>query len=179
MTGKEVPEAFWRFLREGCGLPAGVWHELPAAGLPPTARRLLDHPNDMTSTLSDFHGAVLRVEVLQQRQSEGLYLREVFLRTVATDAIVEYGVIAIALKQFVPDAQEAILAGEAPLGALLHRFQVPFVSAPLGFFALSGEALARTPLAAAGPATCHGRFNRLAKATGEPLAWIVEILPPG
>ncbi|HUR59141.1 MAG TPA: hypothetical protein VM029_15605, partial [Opitutaceae bacterium] len=137
------------------------------------------HARDMTSTLADFHGSHLRVEILQQRQVEELYLREVFLRMRSTDAIVEYGVIAIALEQFALQEQEEIRAGEIPLGGLLHRFKVPFESAPLGFFSVPAANLTRLQRMAAKKATCYGRFNHLAKPGGEPLAWIMEILPPG
>lgn len=172
-----VPETLWNFIREGCRIPAGAFHALPAGQLPEPAKQLLVHSRDMTSTLATFHESLLRVEVLQQRALGELYLREVFLRTVATGAIVEYGVIAIALEQFTLEQQQAIAAGQLPLGAVLHRFKIPFASAPIGFFSISATALAGTPLAPPGGVACYGRFNRLAKPTGEPLAWILEILP--
>jgi hypothetical protein len=175
---QEVPEALWTFLRESCRIPAESFYPLPALQLPERDRRLLVHAQDMTSTLAGFHGSALRVEVLQLKQSDDLYLREVFLHAADSGAIVEYGVIAIALDQFAPEQRAEILAGRMPLGGLLHRFQIPFVSAPIGFFSISPAGLAATPLAAQVRSTCHGRFNRLTKPGGEPLAWILEILPP-
>jgi chorismate-pyruvate lyase len=172
-----LPEALRMFMRENCRLPAQAFHPLPPGSLPQPARRLLAHEQDMTSTLATFHESPLRVEVLQAQRSNDLYLREVFLRTTVADAIVEYGVIAIALEQFSPSEQELIQAGQTPLGALLHRSKIPFESAPIGFFSVSGRSLARTPLHTAADVTCYGRFNRLTKSTGEPLAWILEILP--
>ncbi len=164
-------------MREACHLAPDALQPRPPDTLPEPAKQLLVHANDMTSTLATFHESLLRVEILQHRRDD-LYLREVFLRTIATDTIVEYGVIAIALDQFTSPQQEAIEGGHAPLGGLLHRFNIPFTSAPIGFFAVSGERLATTPLTVARDGVCHGRFNRLAKPTGEPLAWILEILPP-
>jgi hypothetical protein len=131
----------------------------------------------MTSTLATFHESALRVEVLQRQRLDDLYLREVFLRTLGSNSVVEYGVIGIALEQFTPVQQEAIQAGQIPLGALLHRFEIAFVSAPIGFFSLPAESVIDTPLA---PIKCpifYGRFNHLSKPAGEPLAWILEILP--
>ncbi len=167
-------------MEESCGLPAGSLEPLPAAALPEPARRLLAHEDDMTSTLAAYHRSELQVEILQTRRAGGLYLREVFLRTATNGRVVEYGVIAIALGQFQPEQQTAIVEGHAPLGALLHRFAVRFVSAPLGFFSAPAAALARTPLAAHGGAhggRHFGRLNCLAQPGGAPLAWIVEILP--
>jgi chorismate-pyruvate lyase len=173
-----LPETLRRFMRESCRIAADAFHPLAATSVPEPARRLLVHSNDMTSTLAAFHESTLRVEVLQRQRENELYLREVFLRTKPGDAIVEYGVIAIALEQFTPEQQQAVQAGQIPLGGLLHRFKIAFESAPIGFFSASGAALARTPLSAPTDATCFGRFNRLTKPGGEPLAWILEILPP-
>jgi hypothetical protein len=174
---QEVPETLRRFVREGCGIAPKAFRPLAPTALPEPDRRLLVHANDMTSTLAAFHESVLHVELFQCRRQDDFYLREVFLRTTA-NAIVEYGVIAIALEQFTAPQQEAILAGKIPLGGVLHRYQIPFVSAPIGFFSMPAVALAETPFRVTGSGTCHGRFNRLAKPTGEALAWILEILPP-
>jgi hypothetical protein len=173
-----VPELLRKFMRESCHIPADAFHPEPANGLPERDRRLLVHAQDMTSTLMSFHESPLEVEILQRHHENDLYLREVFLRTTTANVIVEYGVIAIALEQFSRLQQDAIEAGHTPLGALLHRFDIPFESSPIGFFSVSGAALAATPLRAAHHAKCYGRFNRLAKPAGEPLAWILEILPP-
>lgn len=172
-----VPESLLKFIRQSCSLPVEALQPIPPADLPEPARRLLVHPHDMTSTLADFHGSALQVEILQQRRQAETYLREVFLRTRSAGVVVEYGVIAIALGQFTPAQQEAIQAGQTPLGGLLHQFQIPFESAPIGYFSVATASLAATHRAALNGPTCFGRFNQLAKPAGEPLAWIMEILP--
>lgn len=173
-----LPDSLQRFMRETCGIPIAALVARPGAELPEPARQLLVHGQDMTSTLAGFHGSALRVEVLQSQQRDTLYFREVFLRTRSDDRIVEYGVIAIALEPFTPPQREAILAGEIPLGELLHRFRIPFVSAPIGFFSVSSASLGDRPFAVPADTPCHGRFNRLGLPTGATLAWILEILPP-
>lgn len=173
-----VPESLWDFMRASCRLSFAAFELRPGAALPEPARGLLDHGSDMTSTLAEFHGSVLRVEVLQCHRSEQIYLREVFLRTVSTDRIVEYGVIAVALDQFTAPQRAEIEAGRTPLGALLHRFQIDFASAPIAFFAAPAGSLAQTPFAVLASGPCYGRLNRLTRISGEPLAWILEILPP-
>lgn len=173
-----LPAPLTQYMRETCGLRVDQFQPVPPAGVAEPERRLLCHTTDMTSTLAAFHGGPLRVEVLRTERRGEMYLREVFLRTRAENRIVEYGVIAIALDQFSPPQQEAILAGQIPLGELLHRFAIPFVSAPIGFFSVSGAVLSGSPLAIPAATVCHGRFNRLSRSSGEPLAWILEILPP-
>jgi hypothetical protein len=177
VIAREVPDILWKFVAEVCHLQADALRQQPGETLPEPAKQLLVHDRDMTSTLARFHGSALRVDVLQRREHEGLYLREVFLRTVAGGRIVEYGVIVIALAQFSAVQQASIRAGETPLGALLHRFEIPFESAPIGFFAVPTSSLAEKHRVALGGVECFGRFNQLARPTGEPLAWIMEILP--
>jgi hypothetical protein len=171
-----IPDALRRFMRESCGIAPDAFRRVAPEAVPQPERRLLVHTDDMTTTLTAFHDSPLHVEVLQRQRLDDLYLREVYLRT-ETKRLVEYGVIAIALDRFTAGQQNAILAERIPLGGLLHQFRVPFVSAPLGFFGVAAEELDDTPLSATG-ATCYGRFNRLTKPAGEPLAWILEILPP-
>jgi hypothetical protein len=177
-TPRAVPEVLTKFMADACALRADAFVTRPAAELPERERTLLVHAQDMTSTLARFHGSSLQVEILQERRVEGMYLREVFLRTLSEGTVVEYGVLAVELEQFGPAEREALEGGHMPLGALLHRFKIPFVSAPIRFFSVAGEALATTPLHPVKDTTCYGRFNLLAKPTGEPLAWILEILPP-
>jgi hypothetical protein len=61
----------------------------------------------------------------------------------------------------------------------MHQFRIPFDSAPICFFSVTAEGVAKTPFGGVGlnGASSYGRFNQLTKTTGEPLAWIMEILP--
>ncbi len=174
----DLPETLQRFILRACRLSPDAFHPLRGEQMPEPAQKLLVHRQDMTSTLAAFHGSAISVEILQSHQEEDCYLREVFLRAASTGAIVEYGVLAVALAQYTPEQRAAIIGGVAPLGALLHRFAIPFVSAPIGYFAIPFAALAEKGHPGSSDATCYGRFNCLAKPTGEPLAWILEILPP-
>jgi hypothetical protein len=115
--------------------------------------------------------------VLQQREAENPYLREVFLRTVGTNQVVEYGVIAIDLAQFTALQQQVIRAGRMPLGGVLHRFDIPFESTPIAFFSVNTASLPKLHQTVLHGPVCYGRFNQLSKPGGEPLARILEILP--
>jgi hypothetical protein len=176
--GTRLPPELREFLKEACGINVAEFRVLAGSNLPQRDRSLLDHARDMTSTLAAHHGSALRVEVLRCRTEGGLYLREVFLRTVNSDKIVEYGVLAVALAQFSAEARTAIEEGRTPLGAVLHQFKIPFVSAPIGFFTADAASLAATSFTLPAGASACGRFNRLATPAGETLAWIMEILPP-
>lgn len=172
-----VPEPLARFMSESCGLPPEALQMHPASALPVMARQLLVHDHDMTSMLAAHHASTLRVNVLQTRQYGDNYLREVFLRGDEAARVVEYGIIAIRLDQFTAPQRRAIQAGRTPLGALLHEFHIPFESHPIGFFSLATDGMDATRRAALNGAMCYGRFNQLARKNGEPLAWIMEVLP--
>jgi len=87
-------------------------------------------------------------------------------------------VLAVALAAFTTTQRAELTAGRTPLGAILHQFEIPFVSAPLGFFTVPTALLPSIPLPSPAAHQGCGRFNCLAKPSGEPLAWILEILPP-
>lgn len=184
MTSTEIvfatrlPLELLDFLRKSCRIDVVRFHARRGTDLPEPERGLLEHNRDMTSTLASHHGSALRVEVLRSHTEGGLYLREVFLRTQSADKIVEYGVLAVALAQFSAEARAAIEAGRTPLGAVLHQFKIPFVSAPIGFFTVEAATLTSTSFALPPGTRACGRFNRLATPAGETLAWIMEILPP-
>jgi chorismate-pyruvate lyase len=177
VIAQKVPDALWQFLSETCQFRTDAMTRVAPEDVPEPDQDLLVHQRDMTSTLARFHGIALRVEIIQQRRLGELYLREVFLRTTNTNRIAEYGVIAIALERFSPVQREAVEAGRIPLGGLLHQFEIPFESAPIYFFSVANAKLAQSHRAALNGATSYGRFNRLFKPAGEPLAWIMEILP--
>lgn len=177
LIAQAIPDALLAFIGAECGLPSGVLRAVQPDDLPEPARQLLVHQRDMTSTLAEFHGGALRVDILQQKRTADFYLREVFLRVVASGAVAEYGVIAIAMDRFSTEQQHAIEAGRAPLGSLLHHFRIPFESAPVCFFAVPPETRAGTRLDGFNHRPSHGRFNQLATPSGDPLAWIMEILP--
>lgn len=174
---KGMPESLRRYIVEGCSIPASSFRLLPGEELPEPAKRLLFHGNDMTSTLAKYHGSPLYVDRIQNLELDDVYLREVFLRTVESDTVVEYGVIGIVLHSFTPEEQAVIEADREPLGGLLHRFNIQFKSTPVCYFSISAEYLVDTTFKDLKGHDFFGRFNKLSKTNGQTLAWIMEILP--
>jgi hypothetical protein len=172
-----LPDSLRSFLEKSCGLPAKAFRSVTAPDLPESARHLLAHDRDMTSTLSRHHGGSLRVDILRQETRDETYLREVYLRLQPGDTVVEYGVIAISWKLFTEQQREAIGRGSGPLGGLLHEFRVPFTCSPAAFFAVAANLIPRLSTGRREDAECYGRYARLATPAGAILAWVVEILP--
>ena len=148
-----------------------------AAAIPEPYRSLLAHDKDMTGTLGAYWKLPIALQPLAvQRESNVLY-RQVVL-TAGPDRIpVEAGAIKIYLNRFPPDALPVITQSLQPLGAVLSEYNIPYVSAPQGFFRLPANERLREAFDDQREQALYGRRNRLTTPTGEPLAEVVEILP--
>jgi chorismate-pyruvate lyase len=151
---------------------------IEAARMPQAYRQLLDHSNDMTSTLQRFHEEEIRVHVLESRRDDACYARKVLLVTRDTRRTVEFGAIEIHLKLFPVGAQREIFRAEMPLGTILRSFRIDYVSNPRAFFQIESDDLMNAALALSHTQTLYGRANEITNAENQILAEIVEILPP-
>jgi chorismate-pyruvate lyase len=151
---------------------------IEAARMPRAYRQLLDHPNDMTSTLQHFHDEEIRVHVLESRHDDVYYAREVLLVTRDTRQTVEFGAIEIRLELFPAGAQREIFRAEMPLGTILRSFRIDYVSNPRAFFQIESDDDMNTALTLSHTHTLYGRCNEITNKEGQILAGIVEILPP-
>jgi chorismate-pyruvate lyase len=155
-----------------------VIEPVPAREMPEPTRSLLAHENDMTSTLENFHGTKLHVEVLGRRTVGNEYFREVVLRLGQNGRRVEYGAIRILL-DILPDAVRLeILRERLPLGRILTESGVVFTCQPRLYLRVTADDFIGQALGLSGPRVLYGRRNTLVDAWERPLAEIVEILPP-
>ena len=170
-------------LREASGVsPETAVQELSPAEMPEPFRRLLAHDRDMTSTLESFHGEAMALrQLVRELRGEVLY-RRVALVGAASGFIAEFGAIAIHLERFGPEPRREILEGSSPLGSILARHRVAYESRPRTFFRLRpGREIAELFDLDGEASPClylYGRQNDLLTPAGEPLAEVVEILPP-
>lgn len=152
---------------------------IEAGRMPQAYRQLLDHSSDMTSTLQRFHNEEIRVHVLESRQDDTCYEREVLLVTRDTRKTVEFGAIEISLELFPIAAQREILRAKMPLGAILKSCGIQYKSKPRGFFEVESDDVMNAALRLSRTRTLYGRGNEITNRKGQVLADIVEILPPG
>ena len=160
------------------------WRWLAPHELPPAARRLLAHDQDMTPTLGRFHDSEIDLEVRRRELSGDALHRLVMLHRRSDGKSVEVGAINILLSGFDQPLRRAIEAGGEPLGGILNRFKLPHSSHPRAFFscaaAVVAERLGGLEVAATPYGTyAYGRCNELRHDDGQIFAEIVEILPPG
>jgi len=145
--------------------------------VPEPYRSLLVHHNDMTPTLESFYGSQMRLKRLEYREEGEAVLRRVVLFD-DRGRVVEYGAIHIELARFPARAQAMIREGRVPLGAIMHHHRIEHLSRPRGYFAVEAEDGLRDVLQFDGDATLYGRRNVIANHADQPLADVVEILPP-
>jgi chorismate-pyruvate lyase len=160
------------------GETAPVIDRVEIPEVPEPYQSLLVHKTDMTSTLEKYHGEPLHVEVLTSHLRENEYTREVALVLDRSKKHVEFGAIRIFLDQFPPEARQEILRHHQPLGRILALCQIPFISRPRAFLRLHSDKFIDAALQLKWSQLLYGRSNSLVNAQEQPLAEIVEILPP-
>jgi chorismate-pyruvate lyase len=160
------------------GETAPAMERLEAQELPQPQRSLLAHQTDMTSTLENFYGQRLHVEVLARHSVENEYCREVALRLEQSGRRVEFGAIKIMLDLFPAEVRQEILRESKPLGRILVESGVDFTSRPHLFLCITSDDFINRALGLSGPQVLYGRRNTLTDPWSRPLAEIVEILPP-
>lgn len=146
--------------------------------VPQPYRALLCGDHDMTPTLEAYHGERLHLRVYEYRRQGAEYSRLVGLTTDRTGRVVEFGAIVIHLQRFPPDAAARVLEGRTPLGTILAEHAIPHTSHPSAFLRIAPDAVIEEALQIAHEGPLYGRRNVLATPAGEPLAEILEILPP-
>jgi len=139
---------------------------------------LLVHDRDMTSTLENHYRQRVHLSLIGRQVDGDDYSREVLLVLDGTDKPVEFGAIHIHLDRFPEAVRRLILEARLPLGRLLNDHAIPYISQPLAYLRLASDRTIDRLLNLRGAHILYGRRNTLTNPAGEPLAEIVEILPP-
>jgi len=164
------------YARRGLRLPP--LEQIEGEAMPEPYKGLLVHQKDMTSTLEAFHGHRVHLRVLGQERHGQDYVREVVLQLDGTEEPVEFGAIKIHLDLFPVTAREQILQAQWPLGHILRAHAIAYDSRPGAFLRIASDPLINSVLGLTGAQLLFGRRNTLLDTAEQPLAEIVEILPP-
>lgn len=147
--------------------------------MPQPFRRLLVHRHDMTPTLEAFAGRSIRLRPLDVHKGEDALYRQVVLITEDDEQPLEFGAIKIHLGRFDDEPREKILACRCPLGTILRDYEIPHASRPTDFFRMTSDPVIASALGLKdGSDTLYGRHNILWGDKEQPLAEVVEVLPP-
>lgn len=161
------------------GVPLPQVERVDGDAVPEPYRQLLVHERDMTPTLARFHDDAIGLRVTVRESDGETLLREVVLTRARDSRPVEFGAILIHLGRFDAPARADIVAGRIPLGTILAAHRVAHLSCPQAFVRVRSCPLIDDRLELPrGPHVLYGRRNLLATPGREPLAEILEILPP-
>lgn len=147
--------------------------------IPEPERSLLVHHRDMTSTLEQFHGRSIHLEVLSVEIHGNVLHRQVVLLLDDTHQAVEFGATRVHLDRFPEPWRSDIVASRRPLGGILNASGQPYTSRPSAFLRVESDDFLQGALRLSGPASLYGRQNTLRTPEGREIAEILEILPPG
>jgi len=164
------------YSRSGLNLPP--LDQVDGEAMPEPYKSLLVHERDMTSTLESFHKTGIHLRLISREQRGDEYFREVVLSIDGSENPVEFGAIKIHLNRFSEQAQQVILREQFPLGHILKDFGIGYQSRPKAFLRIASDKTINGLLGLSGAHLLYGRRNTLLNPAGEPLAEIVEILPP-
>ncbi|NIP84491.1 MAG: hypothetical protein GTO03_02605 [Planctomycetales bacterium] len=97
----------------------GDFRKVEPGDLPAEYRRLLVHQQHMTVAMEAFHDSLVDLEVLQLHQTETHYARQILLRRRRDGAVVQFGIMRVALTCLSDSIREEIEAQRQPLGRIL------------------------------------------------------------
>ena len=160
------------------GLPLPSLEVMPGESVPEPYRTLLVHGRDMTRTLEGHHRIPIHLRVLSSHVDASRYLRTVALELDGSNQVVEFGATQAFLERIPEPWRAQILEGKKPFGGILTASGIPYRSRPSAFFRTRGDAFIRSALGIPGEPPLYGRRNTLSNALDQPLAEIIEILPP-
>ena len=159
-------------------LPLPAIENVDGDNLPQPYRRLLVHDADMTSTLEKQYSQPIVLKPLMRHRDGEALMRQVVLVGERDGRPAEFGAIRIELPLFDPPVQDVIRACRMPLGSILHKYAIEYVSRPSHFFSVPADETIRRGLGMQGEMALYGRRNTLSTSAGKVLAVVVEILAP-
>lgn len=155
----------------------GAFHSVSASDCPAAYRTMLAHESHMTVTVERRHGCQVGVEVLEDRLEEKHYLRKILLRRQSDEAVVQYGIVRLALQSLQPNVRDEIMAKQTPLGRVLINHNVLRHVQLHGLWRVAcGAELASFFAVPIGTIT-YGR-TALIYCDGEPAVELIEIVSP-
>ena len=140
-------------------------------------RSLLVHGKDMTPRLREFHDCEIDLDVAARARIGNYLVRASVLHRRSDGKPVEFGAIGIHLDLLPEEAQNNVLEGRVPFGAILEKHKVPHSSHPRGYFRISVDQRLAELLGATSGQMLFGRCNELRHGSGRVLADVVEVLP--
>jgi len=143
--------------------------------LPEPYKQLLAHDRHMTTSLEDYHGHPVLLEVLEERTDGDQYRRKILLTSGPGRHVVEVGVVRINLAYTSDDVRNEIVNKQAPLGDILIRYNVLREIEPKWYFRFKGPPALKGAFDRALPEPVFGRVGVI-HCDGEPAIELLEVV---
>jgi chorismate-pyruvate lyase len=160
------------------GLPLPTVVRVEDSYVPEPYKSLLVHMRDMTSTLAEAYHRGIQLRVQKHSLRDDVFSREIILVTEGDEKPVVFGAIKIYLERFPAEARRLVLERKKPLGTILQTQGMAHTSRPEAYIQVTADAAINEALGLTGSHLLYGRRNVLWNASQQPLAQVVEILPP-
>jgi hypothetical protein len=160
----------------GLPLPAAI--QVEDRDVPEPYKTLLVHTRDMTPTLAGFYNCGIQLHVRRHSLRQDVFSREIILMLEDDGRPVVFGAIKIYLERFPFEARRLVQEMKQPLGTILQTQGIAHTSRPEAYLQVTADAAINSALGLTGSHLLYGRRNVLWNASQEPLAKVVEILPP-
>ena len=160
------------------GLPLPTVVRVEDRDVPEPYKSLLVHTRDMTPTLAEAYHRGLQLRVLRHALRDDVFSRQITLVTEGDERPVVFGAIKIYLERFPAEARRLVLEMKQPLGTILQTQGMAHTSRPEAYIQVTADAAINKALWLTGSHLLYGRRNVLWNASQQPLAKVVEILPP-
>jgi chorismate-pyruvate lyase len=145
--------------------------------IPSPSRELLVHDQHMTVTVEQFLSEPVRLQVIQQAQTDSCYSRAILLSGSESGRLIQFGMVRIDLETVGESVRREIEAGVTPLGRILIEHDVMRSIHPSHYLKITptGEMMALLDLADASPL-----FGRLATIMthSHPAIEVLEVVAP-
>jgi chorismate-pyruvate lyase len=164
---------------EESGLPLPAVARVEESAVPEPYHSLLVHQRDMTPTVADAYHRKIRLHVLKHSLRDDVFSRQIVLVLEGDEKPVVFGAIKIYLARFPAAARRLVEEMKQPLGSILESERIAHTSRPEAYLQVMADTLIGNALRLTGSHTLFGRRNVLWNAAGQPLAQVLEILPPG
>jgi chorismate-pyruvate lyase len=153
-------------------------HEfVPPDEVPPPYHDLLVHEHHMTVTVEKHHGDLVNVRILARRQTRDAYARKILLALQGSGRVVQFGIMAVNLRQCGPEVREEIVAGQTPLGRILIQHDVLRRIEPTAFLrVIPGRAMMEW-FGLDRPKPTYGRLA-IIHCNGQPAVELLEVVAP-
>jgi chorismate-pyruvate lyase len=159
-------------------LPVPELEPVEPSEIPEPYRSLLVHDRDLTPTLEAAYGGPVHIRVLTYVVVDNVVSRLVVLVPDGSDAPASMGAIHIHLDRLPPRARRLVAKRRDAFGTILRKTRVPHYSHPLVYFEVMPDSMIADALRIGTNRVLYGRRNTIWDGAGEPLAEVVEILPP-